>query len=69
VGSRVELEAAARAVEARFTGGDVPRPAFWGGFRLRPERVEFWLHRDDRLHDRVEYRPDGERWTRYRLQP
>ena len=47
VGSRAELEAAVAAQP-----GEPPRPARWGGFRLTPERYEFWHHRDDRLHER-----------------
>jgi len=74
VDGRAALEAAAAAEEARFAGSDpadVDRPLHWGGFRLVPVEVEFWLHRDDRLHDRVVYgRPaPGEPWTIRRLQP
>jgi pyridoxamine 5'-phosphate oxidase len=72
IASRQELEDAAAAVEARFDTGDVPRPEFWGGYRVVPEVVEFWLHRDDRLHDRVRYRragDGGDGWTIDRLQP
>jgi len=47
IGSRRELEDAAAQVEARFGADDVPRPEFWGGYRVVPEEVEFWLHRDD----------------------
>ncbi len=43
--------------DAEFAGRDVPRPAFWGGYRLTPNRFEFWQHRDDRLHDRIVYLP------------
>ena len=66
---RHELEAAVAAVTARFGADDVPRPEFWGGFRVVPDEVEFWLHRDDRLHDRVRYRRAGSAWTIDRLQP
>jgi pyridoxamine 5'-phosphate oxidase len=70
VGSRAELESAAAEAARRFEGGDVPLPPHWGGFRLRPERVELWEHRADRLHDRLLYeRSVGERWTLTRLQP
>src|SRR4029453_3472412 len=48
--SRETLEEAYRAVEQRFHGGPVPRPPFWGGFRLIPERIEFWFGRGGRLH-------------------
>lgn len=68
VASRRELEDAVRDVTARF-GDDVPRPEFWGGYRVVPGDVEFWLHRDDRLHDRVRYRRAGGEWVVDRLQP
>jgi pyridoxamine 5'-phosphate oxidase len=69
VASRRELEDAVDAVAARFGTGDVPRPEFWGGYRVVPDEVEFWLHRDDRLHDRVRYRRAGDTWVIDRLQP
>lgn len=71
VASRSELEAAVAAARDRFGDGPVERPPFWGGFRLVPDAVELWLHRDDRLHDRVEYRradPTAP-WSVTRLQP
>jgi pyridoxamine 5'-phosphate oxidase len=70
IGGRAELEAAAAEAARRFEGGDVPLPPHWGGFRLRPERVELWEHREDRLHDRLLYeRSAGGDWTLTRLQP
>jgi pyridoxamine 5'-phosphate oxidase len=69
IGSRRALEDAAAQVAGRFEGGDVPRPEFWGGYRVVPEEVEFWLHRDDRLHDRVRYRRSAGAWVIDRLQP
>ena len=69
VDSRAELEG--RVVElARRYPGDVPLPATWGGYLLVPHAVEFWESRDDRLHDRIEYRrgADGT-WHPRRLQP
>jgi pyridoxamine 5'-phosphate oxidase len=47
----------------------VPLPPFWGGYRVVPSIIEFWLHRDDRLHDRVRYVRSGEGWARRRLAP
>lgn len=71
VESRAVLEAAAEAEEARLAGTDVDRPDFWGGFRLVPDTIELWLHRDDRLHDRVQYHRVARTapWTVTRLQP
>jgi pyridoxamine 5'-phosphate oxidase len=67
---RAYLEARLAEVESRFAGdGDVPLPPFWGGYRLVPEIVELWTHRDDRLHDRVRYVREGEGWSSERLWP
>jgi pyridoxamine 5'-phosphate oxidase len=66
--SRAELEARVTDVENRFPG-EVPLPAFWGGYRLVPEVMEFWESREDRLHDRIEYRRTDSGWQRRRLQP
>jgi pyridoxamine 5'-phosphate oxidase len=65
---RDELEARVGEMELRFDD-DVPLPPFWGGYRLLPTTVEFWTHRDDRLHDRVRYVRDGREWRRERLAP
>ena len=46
-----------------------PRPPHWGGYRLKPDRWEFWQGRKSRLHDRLRYRLEGERWVRERLAP
>jgi pyridoxamine 5'-phosphate oxidase len=68
VASREEVDRARREVAARF-GEHVPRPDFWGGYRVVPDVIEFWQGRPDRLHDRIEYkRTDGE-WTHQRLMP
>ena len=66
---RRELEARVEAVEARFGGGPVSRPPFWGGYRLLPERIELWRGREHRLHDRILYRRSGKGWERERLYP
>jgi len=69
--SRDELEARVVELEVRFAGGDVPRPTAWGGYRVVPDDLEFWQHRDDRLHDRLRYarRAGGDGWRIERLQP
>jgi pyridoxamine 5'-phosphate oxidase len=50
-------------------GDDIPAPDFWGGYRLVPETVEFWQGRPDRLHDRLQFRRDGDDWVVERLSP
>jgi pyridoxamine 5'-phosphate oxidase len=66
---RGELDAHVAEVEERFAGGAVPLPSFWGGYRLVPESVELWVHRDNRLHDRFRYARDGTGWRGERLAP
>ena len=66
--SRAHLERRLAEAAERYPD-EVPRPAFWGGFRVVPETVEFWHHRDDRLHDRLRYRRDGGGWVIERLSP
>jgi len=69
IAGRPELERRLAEVVDRFPG-DVPRPPFWGGYRVVPEAVEFWHHRDDRLHDRLRYRRDAAGgWVIERLSP
>ncbi len=71
VESRAALLARLAAVEAEHAKHEtVPRPARWGGVRLVPDRVEFWIHDPGRLHDRLEYRREADgTWTTRVLQP
>jgi pyridoxamine 5'-phosphate oxidase len=69
LGGREELEQRIREVEAEFSGGEVPRPPFWGGYRLDPEKIEFWQGRADRLHDRLVFTRAESGWTTRRLYP
>lgn len=67
--SRAALEARFREIEARYAGGDVPRPPHWGGYVVRPERIEFWQEGEGRLHDRIVYRRSDAGWETVRLNP
>ncbi len=67
--SRARLLARVAKTEARFAGREVPRPDFWGGYRLEPERIEIWHSQLYRLHDRFLYEREGDGWTRRRLFP
>ena len=69
IASRAELDAAFAATAERFAGGVVPRPAHWGGYRVVPERIEFWQGRETRLHDRLRYERSAGEWTVSRLAP
>ncbi len=66
---RAELDRRVEQLVAAYPEGDVPRPPYWGGFRVRPEVFEFWQGRPSRLHDRLVYRPAGDEWRIDRLSP
>ncbi len=69
VESRETLEKQLKAKEKKFSGGKIPRPENWGGFRVKPNRMEFWQGRLNRLHDRICYeKKDGE-WKIFRMAP
>ena len=67
--NRATFEARFADMEARFEGGNVPRPPHWSGWLVTPERVEFWQDREFRLHERWLYERDGDEWTSGMLYP
>jgi pyridoxamine 5'-phosphate oxidase len=66
---REDLDRRYAELEREYDGRDVPLPPHWGGFRLRPEAIEFWQHRDNRLHDRIRYTRAREGWRSELLSP
>jgi len=67
--SREELDRRYAELERQYERRDVPLPPHWGGFRLRPDAIEFWQHRDNRLHDRIRYTRAREGWRSELLSP
>jgi pyridoxamine 5'-phosphate oxidase len=70
IANRDELDRRMEEVAAQYRQGDVPRPPYWGGYRVVPTSIEFWQGQPNRLHDRLRYRRlDGDRWCLERLAP
>jgi pyridoxamine 5'-phosphate oxidase len=67
--SRAELLGRYSRLARKLRNQEVPRPPWWTGFRVRPDVIEFWIHREHRLHDREIYRRRGREWRRSLLQP
>lgn len=68
---RLALEAAVARYTAKYLVGEIPRPSYWSGFRLKPQEMEFWHDRPFRLHERIVFRraAGGEAWEKTRLYP
>lgn len=66
---RHELEQRWKALEIEHEGNEIPRPVFWGGYRVQPEMMEFWQGRRNRLHDRLRYLKTKDGWKLQRLAP
>lgn len=69
ISSRALLMDKVKQLTQHFADKDVPLPSFWGGYRIVPKRFEFWQGQPSRLHDRIQYLPDGENWAKSRLSP
>jgi pyridoxamine-phosphate oxidase len=70
IANREELERWVSELAVKYEGTELlPLHESWGGYRIRPERYEFWQQRDDRLHDRLLYTPAGDEWRIERLAP
>lgn len=71
IASRLSLESKMQLLETHYQGVDVPKPDYWGGYRVLPDMFEFWQNQDARLHDRLRYclNPQSDTWTLERLAP
>ena len=66
---RAKLEKSVAGFESKFCNSSVARPTFWSGYAIVPDRIEFWLERDSRLHDRIEFYLDDGVWAHRMLYP
>lgn len=69
ISSRSILEEKLAQMKSKFSKGEVPLPDFWGGYKVIPERIEFWQGRSNRLHDRIVFEKNEENWNIKRLSP
>lgn len=69
ISGRASLEEAYAAAEEKFAGREIPRPKYWGGYRLKGDLFEFWQGRPNRLHHRIRYRWEDDRWIKEWLSP
>jgi len=69
INSREILDENVAANHEKFGGKEIERPPFWGGYIVKPELVEFWQGRSNRLHDRIRYRKENVNWLKERLAP
>lgn len=69
VSGREELDRRLAALEVQYQGKEIPLPPYWGGYRVTPERIEFWQGRANRMHDRLLYRRQKDGWVLERLAP
>jgi pyridoxamine 5'-phosphate oxidase len=67
--NRSVLEDSVAALSKRYEGDTVPLPQNWGGYRVIPQTIEFWQHRENRLHDRIRYSRQAKGWRIERLAP
>ena len=64
-----ELKERMNHYQEKFSQGEVPHPEFWGGWRVKPQYIEFWQGRANRLHDRICFEKENEQWTQHKLHP
>jgi pyridoxamine 5'-phosphate oxidase len=69
ISSRKLLAMQIEKIKAKFKDGDIPLPDFWGGYRIIPNKIEFWQGRESRLHDRILYTKENNKWSISRLAP